>query len=365
MNEEKTIPYIMNEGENLTVIINGKPLTMDSTHPAFREAVKSLKDSDYEKLEELFDVEKAVENYFYEDGNIKVADGSVFYKEEAIHNYTVDKILSFMRGGHRVEGIVKFLEKLMLNPSRRAIEELYRFLEHQQMPINKHGNFMAYKGVREDYTDWHSGHFDNSIGSVLEMTRNQVCDDANLGCSSGFHAGTWDYAQNYGNGGHLLLVEISPTDVVSVPHDSDCQKLRTCKYKVVKHCMGKIKDPYYEDRDEDEDDDGDFSPSQGNGYDHRDVDDCDDEEELTNIDLSAKSESSLKSQIYKDAYNEGVEDVCEAEDKKTYDSGYKAGIADAKKHFSGNSDNPKTAKTMTVAALQAAKQKRGNNGRFC
>ena len=39
--------------------------------------------------------------------------------------------------------------------------------------------------------------------------------------------------------------------------------------------------------------------------------------------------------------------------------------ADAAKHFSGDSDTPKTAKTMTVAALQAAKQKRGNNGRFC
>ena len=334
MSEEKTIPYILNEGENLTVIINGKPLTMDSTHPAFREAIKSLKDKDYEKLEELFDVEKAVENYFYEDGNIKVAEGSVFYKGEAIHNYTVDKILSFMRGGHPCQSIVKFLEKLMLNPSRRAIEELYRFLEHQQMPINEHGNFLAYKGVREDYTDWHSGHFDNSIGSVLEMTRNQVCDDANLGCSSGFHAGTWDYAKGYGDGGHLLLVEISPTDVVSVPHDSDCQKLRTCKYKVVEHCMGKIKDPYYED--EDEDDDGDFSPSQGN-YDHRDVDDCDDEEE-----------------------SDEDRDLSDA-----YESGYKRGARDAKKHFSGNSDNPKTAKTMTVAALQAAKQKRDNNGRFC
>jgi hypothetical protein len=300
----------MNEGENLTVILNGKPLTMDSTHPAFDEAVKSLKDEDYEKLEGLFDVEKAVEHYFYEDGNIKVAEGSVFYKGEAIHNYTVDKILSFMRGGHPCKSIVKFLEKLMLNPSRRAIEGLYRFLEHQQMPITDEGNFLAYKGVRDDYTDWYSGRFSNNIGEVLEMNRNQVCDDANLGCSSGFHAGTYDYAETYGNGGHLLMVEISPTDVVSVPHDSDCQKLRTCKYKIVDHCKRKIEEHYCND------------------YDPRDVDDVD----------------------------EG--------DDSEWDSGYRAGIEDANKQFSGNSDNPKTAKTMSVASLQAAKQKRGSNGRF-
>ena len=30
-----------------------------------------------------------------------------------------------------------------------------------------------------------------------------------------------------------MIVKIDPSDVVSVPHDCDCQKLRTCKYEVV------------------------------------------------------------------------------------------------------------------------------------
>ena len=30
-----------------------------------------------------------------------------------------------------------------------------------------------------------------------------------------------------------MVVEIDPSDVVSVPHDCECQKLRTSKYKVV------------------------------------------------------------------------------------------------------------------------------------
>ena len=32
-----------------------------------------------------------------------------------------------------------------------------------------------------------------------------------------------------------MVVEIDPSDVVSVPLDCDCQKLRTSKYKVVAH----------------------------------------------------------------------------------------------------------------------------------
>ena len=32
-----------------------------------------------------------------------------------------------------------------------------------------------------------------------------------------------------------MIVEINPADVVSVPYDCSCQKLRTSKYKVVGH----------------------------------------------------------------------------------------------------------------------------------
>ena len=135
----------------------------------------------------------------------------------------------------------------MENPSRRAVNELYAFLEHKAMPLTPDGNFLAYKGVREDYTDWHSGKFSNKVGDVNEMIRNKVCDDANIGCSHGFHAGSLDYARGYGNGGHLMVVEIDPRDVVSVPLDCEQQKLRTAKYKVVAHFEKKLEEPMCDD----------------------------------------------------------------------------------------------------------------------
>jgi hypothetical protein len=123
----------------------------------------------------------------------------------------------------------------MENPSRRAVEELYLFLEHKHLPICEDGDFLAYKSVTNDYKDHHSGRFYNGVGEVLDMPRNAVCDDADVGCSYGFHAGSYEYASTFGGGdSRLVIVKINPADVVSVPKDCDCQKLRTSRYEVVK-----------------------------------------------------------------------------------------------------------------------------------
>ena len=227
------IPYILTDN-SLTVVIDGKAHTMANTHPSFLLAQEALKSEDYDRLQNLFDVSKAVGEYLDEAAGIEVKDGAVYYDGECIHNLVVDKILDFMRKNLPYQPLVKFLGKLMNNPSHRAVDELYKFLEHKNMPLTPEGNFLAYKGVKSDFTDFYSGKFDNSVGSVLEMRRGGVCDDARHGCSAGFHAGSYNYAKGYASGGgHLLVVEIDPSDVVSVPYDCECQKLRTSKYKVI------------------------------------------------------------------------------------------------------------------------------------
>jgi len=46
----------------------------------------------------------------------------------------------------------------------------------------------------------------------------------------------------------LGVVEINPADVVSIPTDCECQKLRTCKYKVVSEYEVPLEDLAYESR---------------------------------------------------------------------------------------------------------------------
>ena len=226
-------PHILTD-HSLTVILDGQAHTIQKDHPSWNNALAALKQGDTEKLMGALDLAKAVQDYA--DGNVEVKDGAVYHRGEITDNVVVDKILDFMRKDLPFQPLVRFLDKLLDNPSRRAVNELYRFLEHKNMPLTPAGNFVAYKGVSEDFKDLYTRKFDNSVGQTLEMRRNSVCDDANIGCSDGFHAGSYDYAKSYAHGGgNLMLVEINPADVVSVPLDCECQKLRTAKYKVVAH----------------------------------------------------------------------------------------------------------------------------------
>jgi hypothetical protein len=164
----------------------------------------------------------------------------------------VERILQFRDHGFDMMPLVKFLAKLMLNPSKRAVDELYTFLEHKNLPITDNGNFLAYKGVDSQYWSIHSGnvrllkgrannngHIFNGIGEEIQIPRNQVDDNKENHCSYGLHAGTLEYANGFRNdGGKLIIVEIDPADVVSIPSDCECQKLRTCRYKVVDEYKG-------------------------------------------------------------------------------------------------------------------------------
>lgn len=182
-------------------------------------------------LSRLFDVTEAIKSWF--GGKITIEHGVVKYNGAAVHNHVTQEILKFMDQGLTPTPIINFLGKLMLNPSWRAREELFTFREHKNMPLTPAGFFQAYKGVRPDYNDKYSNTICNKVGESPRMPREQVCDDSNIGCGPGFHAGSLAYASDWaGPDGHVMIVEIDPADVCSVPHDCGHQKLRCCHYTV-------------------------------------------------------------------------------------------------------------------------------------
>jgi hypothetical protein len=232
----KTLNALIKTDESITAVIDGVPKTMSCNHPSFTEAITCLATGDIDTLDSLFNVSESITRKFNADniGGVQITDGVIYYNGEPVHNYVVDRIFDFMDEGLPFLPLAKFLEKLMENPSRRAVSELYTFLEHKHLPICEDGDFLAYKSVTNDYMDHYSGKFFNGVGEVLDMPRNAVCDDADVGCSYGFHAGSHEYASNFGGGdSRLVIVKINPADVVSVPKDCNCRKLRTSRYEVV------------------------------------------------------------------------------------------------------------------------------------
>jgi len=241
------IPYIITS-TTITAVTDGKTFVADKSHRNF-ETIKTMLGSDEtetSKLVDLFDITSTVNRYC--EGKILVKHGAVTFNGVPMENYVTQKILQFMGENLPVEPIVNFLNRIMKNPSRRAVSELYKFLEHKNMPLTPDGCFLAYKGVQKDYWSKHanrltrvvrgkvndSGQLYNAVGEVIEVERNSVCDDASVGCGEGIHAGSLKYANDWaGCDGRLMIVKIDPVDVVSVPTDCSCQKLRTCKYEVV------------------------------------------------------------------------------------------------------------------------------------
>lgn len=222
------------------MLFSSGPRSIHRTHLNFK-AVRSALSAGINpaELEVLFDVKAAVIKWT--QGLYQITDDGVFYDGERLPACIERRVLAFMDEGLPFEPLLKFHERLKANPSRRAVQELYTFLEHKNIPIGSDGYFFAYKSVRADWMDHHSGKFFNGVGQTLSMPRNAVDDDCYRHCSYGFHAGSLQYASTFGGpGSRLLIVKIDPADVVSIPTDYECQKLRTCKYEVVAQYTGPL-----------------------------------------------------------------------------------------------------------------------------
>jgi hypothetical protein len=270
--------YLISDEGNISIVLNGRQYFVSSTdkdHSLVMDALKADKTEDEIVL--IIDKEARVQDYLL-DSEVKIKDGCVIYQEEEVHNALTEKIISFMRLGLPVQPLINFLKNMMKNPSFSSRKELFDFLAHKSLPITEDGHFLAYKAVSNGFKDKYTGNVDNSVGETPSMARFGVDDDRNNGCSAGLHAGTLEYVQSYGRfcedetrTDQCIIVKINPADVVSVPTDCNCQKLRTTSYEVLALYSGEME--YNLATDEGEEWDEDYDDD-----DYEDYEDYDNEE---------------------------------------------------------------------------------------
>lgn len=190
------------------------------------------------------DIEEEFDEDFIASENIEVLNGKFYYKGLRLRSYLVDKIVSIKRNAKLmgvdpnkgIKSLTRFLERLLKNPSPRAVSELYGFVEHTRLPITADGHLLAYKIINSDYTDKYTGKMDNSIGALVEMPRVAVDDDAYRTCSAGLHFCSWEYARGFycnPKTDRMVVLKIDPADVVSIPVDYNNSKGRACRYTVL------------------------------------------------------------------------------------------------------------------------------------
>ncbi len=195
------------------------------------EEIEKLMTSDLDKVS---DAVEALKDQRITD-EVAIEGGAVTFKGKPVDNTLTARMLRQLREGFDLKPMARFLENLMQNPSYRAVQDLYTFLEYGKMPITEDGCFLAYKKVRANYHDIRTGTIDNSVGQVVSMLRNGVDEDPNRTCSYGLHVCSFDYLPSYASApdDRVMIPKVNPRDVVAIPKDYNNTKMRVSRYEVV------------------------------------------------------------------------------------------------------------------------------------
>lgn len=235
--------YILTSN-GITVFLNGKTHSVHDSAHNYKAVVKAVQSNDESalvdallKTEKQTVAERVMSAGFTFKGDVAFLDGL-----EVIGALSA-KLVRMAKEGYDMNPLVLFVRNLRKNPSRSAVEELYDFLAYGELPITEDGCLLAYKGVQTDYWSCsagsmvltkgqvRNGRIYNGVGEEIECERWHVDDDRRKGCSNGLHVGSHNYATGFGS--RTVVVKVNPKDVVSVPLDCACQKMRVSAYKVI------------------------------------------------------------------------------------------------------------------------------------
>ena len=243
------IPYTMTN-DQITLVHNGSPHTVLAGTAAFRGIREAIFREAWGDAIAQLSPHAALRAWLRATANAPSSvwtsatpvaftvddDGTIKYGDEVVPRNLATRIVAMADAGESPVPLLMFYKRLQKNPSKRSVDGLFRFLGHLNIPIEPDGTFLAYKGVREDLLDRHSGKIDNTPGQTITIPRNQVSDDPNTPCHEGLHVGALSYAADFAS--RVVICRVDPEHVVCVPYDESQRKMRVCEYTVIGHHNG-------------------------------------------------------------------------------------------------------------------------------
>ena len=220
----------------------GESYAADISATNFPAVVLALTSGDAQTAIDNIDVASAIE--YYMKGYVVVEHGIVKYQGMQITGGMTSRIIDAMTSGDetKVSALVMFFNNLMENPSNRAVNELFGFLEANDIVLTEDGYFYAWKKVRANYKDIYTGTMDNSPGTMVSVPRNMVDENSEVTCSHGLHVCSKSYLGHFGNcvDNRVVRVKVHPRDVVAIPKDYNNSKMRCSGYYVVEDATSEI-----------------------------------------------------------------------------------------------------------------------------
>jgi len=235
---------------NITLVLDGQTTSLTSDSALFLPLAAALRrKAPVDEVRKLTSIDGMVS--VWSEGKFSVDEsGAVCNSDGPIPRPLHDRVMELIRLGKSPKPVFNFWQRLSKNPSYRSVKQLWGFLQHCGIPLTNSGHFLAYKSVRSDLRDHHSGKWENKPGKTLRMDRSKVSDDPAEPCHEGYHVGAESYARSFGNDGSVMLVcRVDPENVVCVPNDSSMRKMRTCEYDVLGFYNGTLDSTLIEDED--------------------------------------------------------------------------------------------------------------------
>ena len=218
--------------DSLTAFVKGKPYTVNRSAEIFNAALIAVRNDSEDEFLEVMSVKATVAKMFSAMTDVQVVDNRVMYGDREITGLLARRVFEMLEHNLNIKPMLNFIANLMKNPSKRAVDETFGFVDACKLPITEDGCILAYKRIRDDYKDCHSGSIDNSVGALVEMQRNAVDEDKDRTCSYGLHFCSYDYLSSF-SGARIVVLKINPMDIVAIPSDYNNSKGRCCKYEVI------------------------------------------------------------------------------------------------------------------------------------
>jgi hypothetical protein len=239
--------HIKDNNNSYTVVIDGKVHNFTVDHIGYDNLVQALRDNDEKKFLECITFEDSFVHWSH--GNFRLENEVIYRGNEELPAVISDRVIDMINEKFDVDPMLKFINNLYYSGDFRVVNELFNFMVHKNLPITDEGCLIAWKGVKKhtgaaftdyagrlvctgDLVDCWTGRMRNNPGDVNTMERHQVANNPNNPCGPGLHCGELSYAKGWAEDA-ILMVEINPADVVSIPIDSSCKKMRACQIKVL------------------------------------------------------------------------------------------------------------------------------------
>lgn len=212
-----------------------KVFMANNTHPLWEHLRESVAKADFDSFVMNVDLRHRL---VYSSTSFSIDEtGAVFYNGELFNHELATILATMYQSGANVSDFERFIENVLRNPDQTAVSGLHRFITTNRMPLTPSGKILAYKIVGPNYMDLYAGKHRNRPGDVPTEPREKCVSDPAVCCAFGLHFCSLGYLlkSGYGSGSNnrLMLIEIDPADVVSVPTTYDDLKGRCCKYTVV------------------------------------------------------------------------------------------------------------------------------------